>query len=78
MMQNYSPGDELVLERLSRSPNGVSAVMIGKASLGPRASRHSRESLNMIGLSIAARLVGQGLIEATRTNQFRMRPSQHP
>jgi hypothetical protein len=70
MMQNYSPCDELVLERLRRSPNGVSAMMIAKASLGPRASRHSRESLNMIGLQIAARLVGQKVLKPTRSNQF--------
>jgi hypothetical protein len=78
MKPNYSPGDELVLERLSRSPNGASAMNIAKASLGPRARKHTVESLNLIGLSIAARLVGAGILEPTRSNQFRMRSRQHP
>lgn len=73
---NLKPGDDLVLERLSRSPSGASAMNIAKAALGSRARKHSIDSLNLIGLSIAARLVGQGLIEPTRTNQFKIRPGQ--
>jgi hypothetical protein len=70
MSQSLNAADERVIERLSRSPNGASALTIAKASLGPRASRHSRESLNMIGLQIAARLVGQKVLKPTRSNQF--------
>jgi hypothetical protein len=77
MKPNYSPGDELVLERLSRSPNGTSAMNIAKASLGSRARRHSVDSLNMIGLQIAARLVGQQILQPTKTNQFVLNQPNH-
>lgn len=63
--------DKRVLDVVRRSPSGASAVDIAKASLGHRARRHSKTSLNMIGLGIAARLCGAGLIEPTRTNLFR-------
>jgi hypothetical protein len=72
-MQPRSAGDQTVLDRLRWVPNGVSAIGIAKASLGERARRHSKSSLAQIGLSIAVRLIGEGLIEATRTNNFRIR-----
>jgi hypothetical protein len=65
--------DQRVLDLIRRSPLGTSALHIAKASLGHRAQRHSKTSLNMIGLGIAARLCGAGLIEPTRTNMFRIR-----
>jgi hypothetical protein len=65
--------DARVLDAVRRSPSGARAVDIAKASLGHKARRHSKTSLNMIGLGIAARLCGAGLIEPTRTNQFRIR-----
>jgi len=65
--------DARILDKLRWSPSGASAVDIAKASLGDRAHRHSKTSLNMIGLGIAARLCGEGLIEPTRTNLFRIR-----
>jgi hypothetical protein len=65
--------DARVLEVVRRSPSGARAVDIAKASLGHKARRHSKTSLNMIGLGIAARLCGAGRIEPTRTNQFRIR-----
>jgi hypothetical protein len=69
-MSTLRPGDERVLARINRSPAGASAVDIAKASLGPRARKHSIASLNLIGLSIAARLCGQQVIAPTRTHQF--------
>jgi hypothetical protein len=63
--------DQLVLALIRRSPTGVNAVDIAKAALGHRARRHSKTSLNLIGLAIAARLCGEGLVEPTRTNLFR-------
>lgn len=66
-------GDQSVLERVRRSPAGASAIDIAIAALGDRARRHSKTSLSMIGLSIAARLCGEGLIEPTRTNLFRIK-----
>lgn len=76
LSNSLSPSDERVLARVSRSPAGASAAAIAKASLGPRARRHSFESLNMIGLSIAARLCGQQVIVATKTNQFIVNPQR--
>ena len=67
------PDDQPVLALLRRSPSGASALEIAKASLGSRARRHSNDSLNMTGLGIAARLCGEGLIEPTRTNHFRLK-----
>jgi len=69
-MQSRSAGDRAVLDRLRWAPAGASAIDIAKASLGEKARRHSKTSLAQIGLSIAVRLIGEGLIEATRTNQF--------
>lgn len=63
--------DQLVLALIHRSPSGASAVDIAKAALGSRARWHSKTSLNLIGLGIAARLCGEGLVEPTRTNLFR-------
>jgi hypothetical protein len=68
-----TPSDQTVLDLIRRSPTGASALQIAKAALGPRARRHSRDSLNMIGLAIAARLCGSGVLEATKTNQFRLK-----
>lgn len=62
--------DYRVIEIVGRSATGVSAMKIARAALGSRASRHSAQSLTLIGLSIAARLVGQGVIKPTRTNSF--------
>jgi hypothetical protein len=64
--------DHLVLALIRRSPTGASAVDIAKAALGSRARRHSKTSLSLIGLAIAARLCGAGLIQPTRTNLFRI------
>jgi hypothetical protein len=65
--------DTYVLARIGRSPeSGASAVDIAKAALGPRARRHTIHSLGLIGLSIAARLCGQGLVEPTRSNRFKL------
>jgi hypothetical protein len=64
------PGDDLVIARIARSAAGASAVDIAKARLGPRARKHTIASLDLIGLGIAARLVGQGVIRPTRGNQF--------
>jgi hypothetical protein len=72
-MQSRSAGDQAILDRLRWAPNGASAIDIAKASLGDRARRHSNASLSQIGLSIAVRLIGEGLVEATRTNQFRIK-----
>jgi hypothetical protein len=69
-MSPLRPGDELVIERLSRSSTGASALRIAKAALGSKARRHSVDSLNMIGLAIAARLCGQQILRPTKTNQF--------
>ena len=65
--------DLRVLARVRHCPRGVSAIDIAKASLGDRSRRHSKTSLAQIGLSIAVRLIGEGLIEATRTNNFRVK-----
>jgi hypothetical protein len=65
--------DAPVLALIRRSPSGASALQIAKAALGPRARKHSKDSLNMIGLAIAARLCGSGLLQATKTNQFRLK-----
>jgi hypothetical protein len=65
--------DARVLDVVRRTPSGANALVIAKAFLGHRARRHSKDSLHMIGLGVAARLCGAGLIEPTRTNQFRIR-----
>lgn len=64
--------DQSVLDRVRRSPAGASAIDIAVAALGDRARRHSKTSLSMIGLGIAARLCGEGHLEPTRSNQFRI------
>jgi hypothetical protein len=69
-MQPANQTDHLVLEKVRRSPNGASSIEIAIASLGSRARKHSKVSLDLIGLSIAARLVGAGMIQATRQNRF--------
>jgi hypothetical protein len=71
-MKAENPSDRRVLDLVRRSPSGA-AVDIAKAALGPRARRHSMTSLNMIGLAIAARLCGEGVVEPTRTNLFRLK-----
>lgn len=68
-----SPSDAPVLALIRRSPSGASATDIAKASLGSRARRHSKTSLNMIGLAIAARLCGEGALVPTRSNLFRLK-----
>lgn len=65
-----TPEDQRVIERVRRAPTGASAIDIARASLGWKAKRHTRDSLTMIGLGIAARLCGDGLIEPTRNNRF--------
>lgn len=65
--------DLRVLEKVRLSPSGASAIDIAIASLGWKAKRHNKTSLSMIGLGIAARLCGEGLIEPTRTNLFRIK-----
>jgi hypothetical protein len=65
--------DQLVLAQIRRSPSGASAVDIAKAALGHRARRHSKSSLTMIGLAIAARLCGEGALVPTRSNLFRLK-----
>jgi hypothetical protein len=64
------PDDLRVLERVKRAPTGASAIDIARAALGPKAKRHSSDSLNMIGLGIAARLCGAGFLTPTRSNRF--------
>jgi hypothetical protein len=73
-MSSVKPGDQSVLERIGRSPAGASAVDIARVSLGSRVRKHSIASLNLIGLSIAARLCGQQLITPTRANNFKLTP----
>lgn len=65
--------DASVIDRVRRSPSGASAIDIAIAALGPRARRHTKTSLSMIGLGIAARLCGEGVIEPTRTNLFKIK-----
>jgi hypothetical protein len=62
--------DLRVLERVQRAPTGASAIDIAKTVLGPKAKRHSAASLTAIGLSVACRLCGAGLIDPTRANRF--------
>ena len=64
------PDDQRVLDRIRRHPSGASAIDIARASLGWRAKKHTPDSLTMIGLSIAVRLVGAGLIQSTKSNRF--------
>lgn len=64
------PEDQAVLDKVRRSPSGASALDIARASLGWKARKHTRFSLDLIGLSIAARLVGAGLLKPTRANRF--------
>lgn len=66
------PSDEVVLERIRRSPSGASAVEIARAHLGASARRHSVASLQAVGLSVAIRLIGLGIITPTRSNQFKL------
>jgi hypothetical protein len=70
MKQSQREADDRVIERLSRSSTGASAMNIAKAYLGPKARKHSVDSLNMIGLAVAARLCGQQILRPTKTNQF--------
>jgi hypothetical protein len=65
-----SEADDRVIEHMSRSASAASALTIAKVALGPRARKHSVDSLNMVGLAIAARLCGQQIIKPTKTNQF--------
>jgi hypothetical protein len=65
--------DLRVLERVKRAPTGASAIDIARASLGSKAKRHSTDALTMIGLGIASRLCGAGLIDPTRSNRFVVR-----
>jgi hypothetical protein len=70
MSQSQREADDRVIEWLSRSSTAASAMTIAKAALGSRARRHSADSLNMIGLAIAARLCGTQILRPTKTNQF--------
>jgi hypothetical protein len=70
MSQSQREADDRVIEWLSRSSSAASAMTIAKAALGSRAKRHSADSLNMIGLAIAARLCGTQILRPTKTNQF--------
>lgn len=67
-----SEGDARVLARIANSRAGASALDIARASLGTRARKHSVASLDLVGLSVAARLCGQGLIEPVHVNRFRL------
>ncbi len=67
-----SPADQLVINRMKYSTTGLSAIDIAVTHLEDKARRYSKSSLAQIGLSIAVRLIGEGLIEATRTNHFRI------
>ena len=68
-----SPQDQRVIDSMRWNQSGATAIDIARAALGPRARRHNKTSLTMIGLGIAARLCGDGLIEPTRTNLFRIK-----
>jgi hypothetical protein len=70
LSRSLNSADERVIEKLSRLSTGASALTIAKAALGSQARRHSVDSLNMIGLAIAARLCGQQILRPTKTNQF--------
>jgi len=71
-------GDLRVLTAVRHRLSGASAVDIAKASLGHRARRYSKTSLNMIGLGIAARLCGEGILEPTRSNLFKAISKDRP
>lgn len=71
-----TPQDQRVLDSMRWIQSGATAIDIAKAALGPRARRHNKTSLTMIGLGIAARLCGEGLIEPTRSNLFRLKPQE--
>lgn len=62
--------DRRVLDRIKRAPHGASAIDIAKASLGWRAKKHNPTSLTMIGLAIATRLIGEGVVKPSRSNLF--------
>lgn len=68
-----TPQDQRVIDSMRWTQSGATAIDIAKAALGPRARRHNKTSLTMIGLGIAARLCGEGLIEPTRSNLFRLK-----
>ncbi len=62
--------DFRVVEIIGRYPNGASALVIAKAALGDRARRYSKDALIMIGLQVAARMVGENVLVPTRSNMF--------
>lgn len=65
--------DARVIDKARWSSSGISAIDVATASLGDRARRHTKTSLSMIGLSIVARLCGEGHLEPTRSNLFRLK-----
>lgn len=66
--------DRQVVQRVRvKGADGASAEMIARAYLGPRSGRHGRQHLQQVGLAIAARLCGAGLIVPTRSNRFTAR-----
>jgi hypothetical protein len=74
MSRRLSDSDQRVLAKIRTRESGASAVDIARAHLGERARKHSIASLNLIGLSIAARLCGQQVITPTRSNYFKITP----
>jgi ABC-type transporter Mla maintaining outer membrane lipid asymmetry permease subunit MlaE len=70
MRHSLNEADQRVLDCVARTGAGASAIDIARAALGHRRRRHSINALNMIGLQIAARLCGEGVIAPTRSNNF--------
>ena len=63
--------DRQVIERVRmKGADGASAEMIARVYLGPRAGKHGKHQLQQVGLAVAARLCGAGLIAPTRSNRF--------
>ena len=70
-MTEMKPDDCRVFECLrAHGGDGASAAQIARASLGHRAKNRKYRALELIGLSIATRLIGTGDIAATRSNRF--------
>lgn len=73
MARNRTEADRLVIERIRQSPGGATAAQIAVAFLGERARRHGYRALEQMGLGIASRLCGAGLISPTGWNRFVVR-----
>jgi hypothetical protein len=63
--------DHRVVQVIGRSATCATAKAIAPAHLGHRAKTHSKDSLNMVGLHVAARLCGEQVLKPTKTNRVR-------